>query len=319
MNDSFFQYLGLEFVRVTELAAISTARWIGKGDNKAADAAAVDAMREALNQIDFAGEIVIGEGAKDESAELYIGEKVGRGNGPVLDIAVDPLECTNSVAYGRPNAITVIAVGSRGCLYKAADSYMEKIAVSGQAKNVVDLDAPVKDNIVRVAKALGKDVSEITVAILDRDRHQDLIQEVRAAGARVQLFTDGDIAMGLAPCLQESPVDMLMGIGGSTEAVIAATALKCLNGEILCRWKPKDETHIKRLRAAGIADFNTILTAEDLAKGRDLAFAATGVLTGPLLEGITWAPERIITHTMVISSNPQTMRVIRTAHNAMNA
>ncbi len=316
-NNSFFQYLGLEFVRVTELAAIASSKWTGKGDRKAADQDAVDAMRASLNQIEFSGEIVIGEGAKDESAELYVGEKVGKGTGPSLDIAVDPLECTDSVASGRPNALTVIAVGPQGSLYRAADSYMEKIAVNHEAKNVIDLDAPTKDNIAKVAKALGKDVSEITVAILERDRHQKLIEEVRTTGARVQLFTDGDIAMGLAPCLPESPVDMLMGTGGSAEAVLAAAALKCLNGEIICRWKPKDEKHVARLNQAGITKFDTIFKTEDLAKGQNLAFTATGVISGPLLEGVAWKSDQVITHTVVMLSHPKTVRFIKTLHKSI--
>jgi len=314
-NSSSFQNLGLEFVRVTEVAAIAASRWIGRGEKELADKAAVDAMRKCFNEIDFSGEIVIGEGAKDKSYELYIGEKVGRGSGPELDIAVDPLECTSSVAFGRPNALTVISVGPKGSLYKAIDSYMQKIAVGPKAKNVINLDASVKENIAQVAKALDKEISELTVAILDREKHQDLIKEVRAAGARTQLFTDGDIAMAIASCLDESPVDMLMGIGGSTEAVLAATALKCLGGEILARWKPKNEEGVKLLNNAGITDFETILTAEDLAKGNDLAFTATGVITGPILEGVVFGANHNITHTIVMSSNPKMVRFIKTKHN----
>ena len=317
-NGSVFQYLGLEFVRVTELAAIAASKWVGRGDSKLADKAAVDSMRDTLNQIDFSGEIVIGEGAKDESFELYIGEKVGKGNGPVLDIAVDPLECTSSVAYGRPNALTTIAVGPKDTLYKAADSYMEKIAVGREARNVIDLDAPAKDNIKKIAQSLGKDISEITVAVLDRERHQNLITEIREIGARVQLFTDGDIAMAIATCLHESPVDILMGVGGSAEGVLAATALKCLDGEILCRWRPKDETHKNRLAEAGITNFEKIFSAEDLAKGNDLAFTATGVLTGPLLPGVTSSIHGLTTHTVVMSSNPKTVRFIETHHRPSN-
>ena len=301
-------------MRVTELAAIEAAKWIGRGDGKAADKAAVDAMRTALNQIAFSGEIVIGEGAKDESHELYVGEKVGNGNAPEVDIAVDPLECTDSVAYGRTNAITVIATGPKGTLYKAADSYMQKLAVPPSAKNIVDLDAPVKDTIQKVAKALGKDISEITVAILDRERHEKLKNEVRSAGARLQLFTDGDVAMALATCLPESPVDILMGTGGSSEAVLAASAMRTFGGELLVRWKPKDEKHIARLNAAGITKFDDILKAEDLAKGDDLTFTATGVLTGPLAKGVVFGKNHITTHTIVISSKSNTTRFIKTKH-----
>src|SRR3989344_1340483 len=238
-SGSTFANVALEFVRVTEVGAIEAARWIGKGDGKAADQASVDAMREYFNKIDFRGEIVIGEGAKDEAAELYVGEKLGSGNGPLFEIAIDPLECTDSVANGRPNAISVIATGPEGSLYRAADSYMEKLAVGRAASSIINIDAPVKDNVSKVAKPLGKDVSEVTVAILDRDRHEKLIRDVRAAGARVQLFTDGDVAMAIATCLRDSTIDILMGTGGSTEAVISAAAMRALNGEIICRWKPK--------------------------------------------------------------------------------
>lgn len=309
-----FEHLALDFVRVTERAAIAAAQWIGKGDGKAADQAAVDAMRQALNQIEFSGEIVIGEGAKDESAELYVGEKLGTGNGVTLDIAVDPLECTASVAHGRPNALTVIAVGPKGMLYKAADSYMEKIAVGPSATGAIDLDAPVRDNLMKVAAKLGKDVSELTVAVLDRPRHEGLIRDLRTAGARVQLFTDGDIAMALAPSLPESSVDMLLGIGGSAEAVLAAAALRAVGGQLLCRWKPKDESHVARLAKAGITDFKPIFTQHDLAKGTDVAFTASGVISGPLLEGVVVGSEATITHTVVMSSNPRTVRFLKTEH-----
>jgi len=313
-SNSIFANVALEFVRVTEVGAIAAARWIGKGDGHAADKAAVDAMRAYFNGIDFNGKIVIGEGAKDEAAELYVGEKLGSGNGPLFEIAIDPLECTDSVAAGRPNAISVIATGPKGSLYHAADSYMEKLAVGRAASQTIDIDAPVKDNVMNVAKALGKDVSEVTVAILDRERHKDLITNVRAAGARVQLFTDGDVAMAIATCLRDSPIDILMGIGGSAEAVISAAAMRALNGEILCRWKPKDEKHVKRLNAAGVTDFSPVLRTNDLAKGDNVSFIATGVITGPLVEGVTFIPEAVTTHSIVMSTDPNTIRFIKTRH-----
>jgi len=313
-NGSVFASLALEFVRVTEVAAIAAAKWIGKGDKLAADKAAVDAMREYFNTIDFRGKIVIGEGAKDESHELYIGEELGRGSGPLFDIAVDPLECTDSVACGRSNALAVIATGPEGSLYKAADSYMEKIAVGPLAASVIDLDAPVKDNIRNTAKALGKEVPEITVAILERERHEKLIAEVRAAGARVQLFTDGDVAMAIATCKGSSPVDMLMGVGGSAEAVLTAAAMRCLGGEILCRWKPKDEKHVARLNKAGITDFSPVLRSTDLARGDNVSFTATGVMNGPLVKGVTVGAQYTNTHSVVMSSNPRTVRYISTRH-----
>ncbi len=306
--------LALEFVRVTEVAAIAAAKWIGRGDGKAADKAAVDAMRTRFNTIDFSGEIVIGEGAKDESHELYIGEKLGQGKGPVFDIAVDPLECTDSVANGLPNALTVIATGPKGSLYHAADSYMQKIAVGPEAAGVIDLDAPVADNIKKTAHAIGKEVSELIVAALDRERHEQLIKEARATGARVRLFSDGDVAMALGTCLETSSVDMLMGTGGSAEAVLSAAAMRCLGGEILCRWKPKDEKHIKRLNDAGVTDFSTIFRAQDLAKGDDVTFTATGVVSGPLADGVLFAPDHIITHSVVMSSAPRAIRFIETKH-----
>ncbi|MBI2610376.1 class II fructose-bisphosphatase [Candidatus Kaiserbacteria bacterium] len=309
-----FANVALEFVRVTEVGAIAASRWIGKGDGKAADQAAVDAMREYFNTIDFRGEIVIGEGAKDEAAELYIGEKLGRGAGARFDIAVDPLECTNSVAYGRTNAISVIATGPEGSLYRAADSYMEKIAVGPGAASVIDIDFTPSENVRKVASALGKEISEITVAILERPRHEALIAEVRATGARVQLFTDGDIAMAIATCKGSSAVDILMGIGGSAEAVISAAALRCLGGEILCRWKPKDEKHVARLNSAGIVDFSTVFRSHDLAKGEDLSFTATGVMTGPLVKGVTIGAAYTNTHSVVMTSNPRTIRYINTRH-----
>lgn len=311
---SLFANVALEFVRVTEEGAIAAARWIGRGDAKAADQAAVDAMREYFNTIDFRGEIVIGEGAKDEAAELYIGEKLGKGTGARFDIAVDPLECTDSVAYGRSNALSVIATGPEGSLYRAADSYMEKIAVGPEAASVIDIDSTPAENVRKVASALGKEISEVTVAVLERPRHEALIAEVRGTGARVQLFTDGDIAMAIATCKGSSSVDMLMGIGGSAEAVISAAALRCLGGEILCRWKPKDEKHIARLNKAGVTDFSTVFRSQDLARGKDLSFTATGILNGPLVKGVTVGAVYTNTHSVVMTSNPRTIRYINTRH-----
>lgn len=299
---------------MTESAAIAAAGWIGRGDGKAADGAAVDAMRPVFNQIDFKGIVVIGEGAKDEAPELYVGEKLGKGSGPSLDIAVDPLECTASVAFGRPNAVSVIAAAPEGSLYGAIDSYMEKIAVSREASGAVDLNAPPKDNLSVIARALGKEIREITVAVLDRPRHEALIRAIRETGARAQLFTDGDVAMVLATCMPESPVDVLMGVGGSTEAVLAAAALRCMGGEMLCRWKPKDESHVSRLRAAGITDFGRILSVEDLARGQEVIFVATGVISGPLLRGVVFSHKQIITHSVVMSFQPRAVRFLESRH-----
>ncbi len=223
--------LALEFVRVTEAAAIASAQWIGRGDKNRADGAAVDAMRSRFNQIDFCARVVIGEGEKDEAPQLYTGEVVGKGRikgRPQFDLAIDPLECTESVAYGRYNAMCVIATGPVGSLLHAPDTYMEKIAVGKEAAKAIDLDASVSINIKKVAKALKKPVKDVTVVVLDRERHQKLIGEIRSVGARVRLITDGDVAAAVATCMSDNPIDMLMGVGGSTEAVLAAVPVKMM-------------------------------------------------------------------------------------------
>ncbi len=306
--------LALEFVRVTEAAAISAAQWIGRGDKNAADQAAVDAMRSRLNQIDFSGTVVIGEGKKDEAPELYIGEQLGKSRTVQMDLAVDPLECTDSVAHGRYNALSVIVAGSKGSLLHAPDTYMEKLAVGPLAKKVVDLDAPVEDNVKKVAKALGKDLREITVIVLDRPRHEKLINDIRKAGARVRLITDGDVAGAIAPSLPDSDIDLLMGIGASAEAVLAAAAIKIMGGEILARFKPLKESHKKEIEDAGITDLNKIYSSEDLAKGKQLTFTATGVIEGPLLKGVEFQKNAIITHSLVIRGISGTIRYITTHH-----
>ncbi len=306
--------LALEFVRVTEAAAIEAAKWIGKGDKNAADQAAVDAMRSRFNTIQFSAVVVIGEGSKDEAPMLYTGEKVGKGSGPLMDLAVDPLECTDSVAYGRYNALSVIVSGAKNSLLHAPDTYMEKLAVGKEGTKVIDLDAPVKTNIQKVARALGKTVDKITVVILDRERHKELINNVRDAGARVRLITDGDVAGGLATCLPESGIDLLMGLGGSTEAVLAAAPIKILGGEILCRLKPRNDKDLEGIHKLGIKNLNKIFTAEDLAKGKQLTFTATGVIDGPLLEGVRFTKDRIITHSIVVRGVSGTIRYITTHH-----
>jgi fructose-1,6-bisphosphatase II len=313
--------LALEFVRVTEAAAIAAAKWVGRGEAKKADAAAVDEMRDRFNQIDFAGTVVIGEGSKDESAELYNGEKVGRGwhsNADKsarykMDLAIDPLECTDSVAYGRYNAITVIAAGSKGSLLNAPDTYMEKIAVGPKAAKVIKLDAPAKVNISKTAKALGKSVRDVTVCVLDRPRHEQLISQIRKAGARVRLITDGDVAGGIAPCMPESGIDMLMGIGASAEAVLAGVAIKILGGQLLCRFKPKDDHHHQLVKGHGL-NTKKIYNVNDLAKGKQLTFTATGVIDGPLLQGVRFNDPTIVTHSIVIRGLSGTIRYITTYH-----
>jgi len=305
--------LALEFVRVTEAAAIAASKWIGRGEGKKADGAAVDEMRDRFNQIDFRGRVVIGEGAKDEAPELYTGEIVGKGKKPVIDLAVDPLECTDSVAYGRYNAIAVITAGAKNSLMSAPDTYMDKIAAGPRAAKVINLNAPIAVNIKKTAKALGKDVGDITVCILDRERHAELISQVRKSGARVRLITDGDVAGGIAPCLPESGIDLLMGVGSSTESVLAAAAIKILGGEIQARFKPVNEAHEKIIKKSGMS-LSKIYRTEDLAKGKQLTFTATGVIDGPMLSGVRFTDRAAITHSIVIRGMSGTIRYITTHH-----
>ena len=306
--------LALEFVRVTEAGAIAAAEWMGRGDKHAADQAAVDAMRTRFNQLDFAGEIVIGEGEKDMAPQLYIGEKVGSGKSPELDIAIDPLECTDSVANGVPNAISVIATGAKGSLFHAPDMYMEKIACGPAAKHVIDLNASVEDNVRAVAKALGKNVSEVVVLMLDRPRHDELKAKVRAVGARVRLISDGDVAGAIAPSLPDSGIDLLINTGASAEAVLAAVAIKCLGGGFQARLAPKDEKQRQILKDMGIVDIKKILTLEDLAEGEDLTFTATGVIDGPLLRGVRYSEGYGITYSVVMRVKSGTVRFLETHH-----
>ncbi len=305
--------LALEFVRVTEAAAVAASHLVGRGDGKAADKAAVDAMRDRFSFVDFAGEVVIGEGAKDEAPELYVGEKVGTGHGIERDIAVDPLECTDSVANGRPNAMSVIATGAKGTLFHAPDMYMHKIACGPLAKGAISLDKTVKENITAVAERLGKPISDMTIVVLDRPRHEALIQEIRNVGARVFLITDGDVAGAIACSLDRSPIDMLLGIGASAEGVLAAVAIKCLGGDLQCRLAPKNEQQRQEVLAMGI-DPEKILYLDDLAKGEDLTFTATGVLDGPLLKGVTYQSGTINTYSVVMRVETGTVRFLETIH-----
>lgn len=306
--------LALEFVRVTEAAAIAASDWIGKGNGKAADLAAVNEMRDRFNQIDFRAEVVIGEGEKDRAPMLYTHEVVGQQKGqPTMDLAVDPLEATDSVAHGTYNALTVIVAGPKGSLLSAPDTYMKKIAVGPTAKHAIDLDASTKTNITNVAKALGKNVKEITVLVLDRPRHEVLIAEVREVGARVRLITDGDVAGAIAPSLPDSGIDILMGIGASTEAVLASAAIKILGGEILCRFAAKSDNDAKRIIAEG-AQLKHIYSTKDLTKGNELTFTATGVIDGPLLKGVIANNHMYVTHSLVARMTSRTLRYITTHH-----
>lgn len=309
--------LALEFVRVTEAGAIASARWVGKGDKKAADGAAVKEMRSRFNGVAFAGEVVIGEGAMDEAPELYIGEKLGTGEGPEMDIAVDPLEATDSVAWGRTNAISVIATGKKGSLLRAPEVYMNKLAVGLQAKGVIDIEAPIGDNIKKIAKASDKEVEEVTAVVLDRPRHEQLIKDIRAAGARVRLITDGDIAGAIAPSVEENTIDLLAGIGKSPEAVIAAVAVKALGGEMQCLFAPQKDFEKELIEQCGKEcgiDPDGVLAVEDLAKGKELTFTATGVLEGPLAPGVRFEGDYIRTHSVVMRVKSGTIRYIEARH-----
>ncbi|MBI4053080.1 MAG: class II fructose-bisphosphatase [Candidatus Diapherotrites archaeon] len=306
--------LALEFVRVTEGAAISCARFVGLGDKNAADQAAVASMRKLFNDIPFSGTIVIGEGERDEAPMLFIGEKVGGGNGTKIDIAVDPLECTNSVAFGRPNAISVLAAGPDGCLLHAPDTYMDKIAVGPKAADAIDIHAQVAENLKQIADALNKEIKDLMVVVLDRPRHEKLVGEIRAAGARITLIPDGDISGAIAPSIEGSGIDVLMGVGAAPEGVIAAAALKCLGGNMQGILKPRNEEEIERAKKMGVKDLNKVFEIDDLAKGDNLMFAATGVTDGPMLKGINFTSFGAVSHSMVMRSRSGTVRFIESRH-----
>ncbi len=308
--------LALESVRLTEAAALSSARWMGKGDGKAADHAAVEAMRKVFDSISISGRVVIGEGERDEAPMLYIGEKVGNsdGDGPEVDIAVDPLECTNSVAYGRSNAMAVLAMAPKGDFLAAPDIYMDKIAVGPEAADVIDLALPIEENLNRVAEVKNYDISDLTVVILERERHKQLIERVRKSGARIQLITDGDVAAAIAAALPGTGIDVLVGIGGSPEGVLAAAALRCIGGEIQARLIPRNQEEIDRAKKMGVKDINKIYKCNELARGNDLMFAATGVTDGDLLNGVRYRPDGATTHSLVLRSASFTRRFIITEH-----
>jgi len=306
--------LALDFVRATEAAAINSAFWVGKGNEKQADHAAVEAMRKAFSVIDMDGTIVIGEGERDEAPMLYIGEKVGSGKGMKLDIAVDPLEGTTITARGDPNAMSVFAAAPVGGLLNAPDTYMDKIAVGPRCVGAVDLDASVEENLNAVAKKLDKPLDEITVMIMDRDRHKELIEKVRKCGCRIKLIRDGDIAGALAPAIEDSGVDILIGIGGAPEGVIAAVALKCLGGEIQGRLKFRNEEEKTRAKKMGMKDINQKLMMNDLVKSNEAMFAATGVTDGTILRGVSFQSHGAKTHSIVMRAKTKTIRFIEAQH-----
>jgi fructose-1,6-bisphosphatase II len=306
--------LALEFVRVTEAAAISSARWMGRGDKHAADHAATEMMRKVFNDIKISGTVVIGEGERDEAPMLYIGEKIGNGNGMEIDIAVDPLECTNSVAYGRPNAISVLAAAPKGTILHAPDIYMDKIAVGPEARGVIDLDAAVEDNLKAIADAKNMEVKDLMVVVLDRERHTKLINEIRKAGARIRLITDGDISGAISTCLTTSDIDVLMGIGAAPEGVISAAAIRCLGGEMQTRLQFKDEKQRERGRSMGIKNLDKKMTEKDLVNTDRSMFVATGVSTGTFLKGVDFTPAGATTHSIVMRQKSGTTRFIEGHH-----
>ncbi|MCM3087174.1 class II fructose-bisphosphatase [Bhargavaea ginsengi] len=305
--------LSMELVRVTEAAALNSARWMGRGLKNEADDAATSAMRTVFDTIPMQGVVVIGEGEMDEAPMLYIGEELGTGSGPAVDVAVDPLEGTNIVASGGWNALAVLAVADRGNLLHAPDMYMEKIAVGPEAVGQVDIDAPIIDNLRAVAKAKNKDIEDVVATVLHRERHARIIQEIRDAGARIKLINDGDVAGAINTAFDDTGVDILFGSGGAPEGVISAVGLKCLGGEIQGRLVPSNEGEIERCRKMGL-DIDKLFRMEDLVKGDDAIFAATGVTDGELLKGVQFKGAYGSTHSLVMRAKSGTVRFVEGRH-----
>ncbi|HKP72134.1 MAG TPA: class II fructose-bisphosphatase [Pyrinomonadaceae bacterium] len=334
------EHLSLDFLRVCEAAAIEAARTMGQGDRKHSDHVAVEAMREVMDSVPMRGRIVIGEGERDEAPMLYIGEEVGQGfkvkddqtgeydeTYPEVDIAVDPLEGTNLCALGANNAIAVLAASERGGLLNAPDIYMDKIVVGPSSRGLVDINAPVKDNLAAIAKGLGRDVDDLTVIVLDRTRHRKLIQDVRDTGARIRLISDGDLSAGISAAVAGTNIHALMGIGGAPEGVITAAAMKCLNGEIQARLVydperldvdknkvPPESEVVSRLKEMGIDDPNKVYMTDDLAPGKKIIFAATGVTDGALLRGVRFFGAGKRTHSLVMTTESRHIRFVDTVH-----
>jgi len=315
MAENMDRNLALEAVRVTEAAALAASRWMGRGDEKAADQAAVDAMRKALNSLSIDGKVVIGEGERDEAPMLYVGETVGMGKGPKIDIALDPLEGTTITAKGMQNALAVVAMAEEGGFLFAPDTYMDKIAVGGGLpEGVVELDAPVEDNLKELAKAKKSEIADLVVCILDRPRHSDLIAKCRASGARIMLISDGDVSGVIATSRADSGVDMYMGSGGAPEGVLAAAALRCIGGQMQGRLIFRNDDEKARAQRCGITDFNRKYGLHDLAGG-DVMFAATGVTDGSLLCGVRRGGDKGYTHSIIMRSKSGTVRMVEAHHN----
>jgi fructose-1,6-bisphosphatase II len=315
---AFEKLLALEMAYVTEAAAIASARLMGRGDRHEADRVATEAMRAAMDEVEMQGTIVIGEGERDEAPMLYIGERVGAGTAddghPQIDIAVDPLEGTNLVATGSANAITVLAASEKGGLVHAPDTYLEKLCVGPFAAGHVDITAPPSENVRRIAAALGRNVGDITVIVLDRPRHEALIAELRGTGARIKLISDGDLSAAISCAVQGTGVHAVMGIGGAPEGVITAAALRCLGGEIQARFRYRNDEERERGKRMGHGDEDRIYHTEDLASGENLVFAATGVTDGDLLSGVRFFGGGARTHSLVMAYQTKTVRFVDTVH-----
>lgn len=305
--------LVMEFARVTEAAAINCAHWIGKGQKNEADGAAVEAMRKMFDTVAISGTVVIGEGEMDEAPMLYIGEKVGKG-GTEVDIAVDPLEGTNLTAKNMNGAIAVMAIAKKGGLLHAPDMYMDKIVVGPKAKGAIDINLPPEENMKNVAKALGKDVSELNIVLLERERHQYIVDAARKLGVRCKFISDGDVSPVIATSFGTEGIDMMMGKGGAPEGVIAAAAIKCMGGDMQGRLVPETEEEIKRVHEMGIADVNKVLTLDDLVSTDEVCFIATGVTKGDMLNGVRFTDKYAITHTVVMRGETGTIRFIEAYH-----
>lgn len=306
--------LALDIVRVTEAAALASARWLGRGNKEAGDGAAVDAMRVGFGSLNISGTVIIGEGEKDHAPMLYNGEKLGLGGGPELDVAVDPVEGTSLLAYGRPNAISVVAVAPAGSMFNPGPSYyMQKLVVPDAARDAVNLDAPVRENLNNIARALGKSVQDLVVFVLDKPRHKRLIEDIREAGARIQLQTDGDVIGALMAVDPRSEVDVMMGTGGTPEGVISACAIKGMDGQILARLDPQSEAEKNAIIQAGIK-LGQILTVNDLVKSDDCFFAGTGISGGNFLRGVRYSGRRTITHSLIIRGKTGTIRYVEAFH-----
>jgi fructose-1,6-bisphosphatase class II len=307
-----------DFIRVTEVAAIASAKTMGFGDRRHSDQVAVEAMRREMDNLDMDGRVVIGEGERDKAPMLYVGEPLGRMRGQEgaveVDIAVDPLEGTNLCATGSPDAITVLAAAERGGLLHAPDIYMDKIVVGPTARGSIHIDAPVAENLRNIATAFGRKVSDLTIVVLDRERHAQLISDIRGSGARIRLIGDGDLSAGIAAAVVGSGVHAVMGIGGAPEGVLTAAAMRCLNGEIFARLVVSKPEHEERCRAMGISDFKKVYRSVDLAPGKDIIFAATGVTDGTLMRGVRFFGDGTRTSSVIMQNRPHRIRFIDSIH-----